>query len=80
VFKFSQELNELFVDQKTHKPRFSKFVLAGPGVLKNEVAKSSELLPEVKTNIIAVHDVSSGGRLGLTHAIRLSKGVLSHMR
>mmetsp|Transcript_23269 Transcript_23269/g.41171 ORF Transcript_23269/g.41171 Transcript_23269/m.41171 type:complete len:280 (-) Transcript_23269:397-1236(-) len=73
-------MNALFVDQKANAPRFARFVVSGPGPLKSDVVKHSKLLKEIKNNIIAVHDVAYGFRMGLSETLTKSAGVIGSMK
>jgi len=76
VTKTVNEINSLFVDQKTNKARYSHFVLAGPGVLKSEAAAHASLLPLVKDKLLKVVDTSYPFAKGLAEAINKSRSAI----
>ncbi len=76
VLKTARQANDIFVDKKAHRARCDKFVIAGPGPLKTELAENPQLLPEIKKHIISVVDVGYGGVVGLAEAVRRSKSAI----
>lgn len=80
MLKTVRQANDIFVDQKSHRARCDAFVVAGPGPLKNELAESSHLLPEIRNKIASVVDVGYGGRLGLAEAVRRSRAAIAGAR
>jgi len=76
VSKTVNEINSLFVDQKTNKARYSHFVIAGPGVLKSEAASHTSLLPLVKEKLLKVVDTSYPFAKGLAEAINKSSSAI----
>mmetsp|Transcript_7785 Transcript_7785/g.15006 ORF Transcript_7785/g.15006 Transcript_7785/m.15006 type:complete len:272 (-) Transcript_7785:250-1065(-) len=79
VAKTVDELNSLFVDRKANKAVYARFVIAGPGPLKNDLVEHPKLLKEIKSAIIGVHDVAYPFENGLSEAVRLSKGAMSNI-
>mmetsp|Transcript_17930 Transcript_17930/g.34014 ORF Transcript_17930/g.34014 Transcript_17930/m.34014 type:complete len:273 (-) Transcript_17930:268-1086(-) len=79
VAKTVDELNSLFVDRKSNKAVYARFVFAGPGPLKNDVVEHPKLRKEIKSAVIGVHDVAYPFENGLSEAVRLSRGAMSNI-
>jgi len=80
VAKTVAEINSLFVDQKSNTTRFSNFVIAGIGPLKNQAAESPKLLPLVKKHLLKVIDVGYPFEKGLSEAICKCQSSLGQAR